>query len=91
MPNDHDSFVYLLKDCIQNEVAKYASATAIAISPAENRRLKMLIDKRVLTIMVLTYFLQALDKGTLYVKKRRLQQYLDPSHEGVLSADTRMN
>lgn len=52
---------------MQNEVAKYASATAIAISPAENRRLKMLIDKRVLTIMVLTYFLQALDKGTLYV------------------------
>ncbi|EMF08909.1 2-ketogluconate transporter [Sphaerulina musiva SO2202] len=60
MQKDHQDYSRM-----DNEVAKYASATAIAISPAENRRLKMLIDKRVLTIMVLTYFLQALDKGTL--------------------------
>lgn len=78
-------------------MAKYASATAIAISPAENRRLKMLIDKRVLTIMVLTYFLQALDKGTLYVKSGDcrdiwiiLSLRIHPM-KGVLSADTRMN
>lgn len=79
-------------------MAKYASATAIAISPAENRRLKMLIDKRVLTIMVLTYFLQALDKGTLYVKSGDyrdiwiffLSLRIRPM-TGVLSADTRMN
>lgn len=78
-------------------MAKYASATAIAISPAENRRLKMLIDKRVLTIMVLTYFLQALDKGTLYVKSgdyRDIWIFLSlriRPMKGVLSADTRMN
>ncbi|CAG8949457.1 hypothetical protein HYFRA_00007687 [Hymenoscyphus fraxineus] len=50
---------------IDKEVAKYASDVAIEISPSENARLKKLIDKRVLTIMVFTYFLQALDKGTL--------------------------
>ncbi|PPJ55591.1 hypothetical protein CBER1_03743 [Cercospora berteroae] len=47
------------------EVAKYANAEAVVISDSENKRLKKLIDKRVLTIMVFTYFLQALDKGTL--------------------------
>jgi hypothetical protein len=47
------------------EVAKYASATAVTISDSENKRLKRMIDKRILTIMVFTYFLQALDKGTM--------------------------
>lgn len=47
------------------EVAKYASEERIEISPAENKRLRTMIDRRVLVIMVLTYFLQALDKGTL--------------------------
>ncbi|KAF2166292.1 hypothetical protein M409DRAFT_66760 [Zasmidium cellare ATCC 36951] len=50
---------------IDAEVAKYTEGHAITISDAENSRLKKLIDKRVLTIMVFTYFLQALDKGTL--------------------------
>ncbi|EME77918.1 uncharacterized protein MYCFIDRAFT_33418 [Pseudocercospora fijiensis CIRAD86] len=50
---------------IDAEVAKYANATRIEITPAEDKRLKRMIDKRVLTIMVFTYFLQALDKGTL--------------------------
>ncbi|KAF1813879.1 MFS transporter [Eremomyces bilateralis CBS 781.70] len=35
------------------------------ISPEENKRLKRMIDRRVLPIMIFTYFLQALDKGTL--------------------------
>ncbi|KAF4625772.1 hypothetical protein G7Y89_g12391 [Cudoniella acicularis] len=52
-------------DRIDQEVAKYASDVAIDISPEENSRLKRMIDKRVLSIMVFTYFLQALDKGTL--------------------------
>ncbi|PSN67488.1 MFS general substrate transporter [Corynespora cassiicola Philippines] len=53
-------------DRIDDEVAKYADATgAIHISEEENRRLKSLIDRRVLPIMVFTYFLQALDKGTM--------------------------
>jgi hypothetical protein len=54
-------------DRIDDEVAKYANATgdAIIITEEENKRLKKLIDKRVLPIMVFTYFLQALDKGTM--------------------------
>jgi hypothetical protein len=47
------------------EVAKYATGEQVDISEADNKRLKKLIDKRVLTIMVFTYFLQALDKGTM--------------------------
>lgn len=50
---------------IDKEVAKYASDVAIHISPEENSRLKKLVDRRVLSIMIFTYFLQALDKGTL--------------------------
>lgn len=52
-------------DRVDKEVAKYASEVAIDISPEENKRLKTLIDRRVLGIMIFTYFLQALDKGTL--------------------------
>jgi hypothetical protein len=52
---------------IDAEVAKYSDANAerIHISEEENTRLRRLIDKRVLPIMVVTYFLQALDKGTM--------------------------
>ncbi|KAF8534644.1 major facilitator superfamily domain-containing protein [Trichophaea hybrida] len=50
---------------IDSEVAKYASDARIDISPEDNKRLKRLIDKRVLSIMIFTYFLQALDKGTM--------------------------
>jgi hypothetical protein len=52
-------------DRLDPEVAKYASATAVEISEVDDKRLKRMIDKRVLTIMVFTYFLQALDKGTM--------------------------
>lgn len=53
-------------DRIDDEVAKYANATGdIVITEEENKRLKRLIDRRVLPIMVFTYFLQALDKGTM--------------------------
>lgn len=52
-------------DRIDDEVAKYADATAVYISPEENARLKKMIDRRVLPIMVITYFLQSLDKGTM--------------------------
>lgn len=48
---------------VDKEVAKYASETVVEISEAENKRLRRLIDKRVLSIMIFTYFLQALDKG----------------------------
>ncbi|OCL04199.1 MFS transporter [Glonium stellatum] len=52
-------------DRVDKELAKYANAARIDISEEENKRLKRLIDKRVLPIMIFTYFLQALDKGTL--------------------------
>jgi len=52
-------------DRVDKELAKYANAARIDISEAENKRLKRLIDERVLPIMIFTYFLQALDKGTL--------------------------
>lgn len=48
---------------VDKEVAKYASDTIIEISEAESKRLRRKIDKRVLAIMVVTYFVQALDKG----------------------------
>jgi len=50
---------------VDQELAKYATAAGVEIAPAENSRLKKMIDRRVLVIMVITYFLQALDKGTL--------------------------
>lgn len=52
-------------DRVDGEVAKYASDARIVIDDATNRRLRRLIDRRVLAIMIFTYFLQALDKGTL--------------------------
>ncbi|KAG9189560.1 allantoate permease [Alternaria panax] len=50
---------------IDKEVAKYAGASEVFISEEENKRLKKMIDRRVLPIMVVTYFLQSLDKGTM--------------------------
>lgn len=37
----------------------------IVIDEAENKRLRWMIHKRVLVVMVVTYFAQALDKGTI--------------------------
>lgn len=47
------------------EVAKYAANEVIEIDEETNRRLRRLIDRRILPVMVVTYFLQSLDKGTL--------------------------
>jgi hypothetical protein len=52
-------------DKVDKEIAKYASEARVEISPEENMRLRRLIDKRVLLVMICTYFLQAIDKGTL--------------------------
>lgn len=52
-------------DRIDPEVAKYASGEIIEIDEATNTRLKRMIYRRVLVIMTITYFFQALDKGTL--------------------------
>lgn len=50
---------------VDKEVAAYASDVRIEISPERNLELRRKIDRRVLLVMVLTYFLQAIDKGTL--------------------------
>jgi hypothetical protein len=50
---------------VDPEVAKYASERAVEISEAEDKRLRRLINKRVLSVMIGTYFLQALDKETI--------------------------
>lgn len=52
-------------DKVDSEVAKYSSSARIEISPEEDTRLRRMIDKRVLVVMITTYFLQAIDKGTL--------------------------
>ncbi|KAI9737134.1 MAG: hypothetical protein M1834_000726 [Cirrosporium novae-zelandiae] len=52
-------------DRVDKEIAKYASAGRVDVDEATSKRLKKLIDQRVLVIMIVTYFLQALDKGTL--------------------------
>jgi hypothetical protein len=52
-------------DKMDKELAAYVSDGRIEISEEENNRLRRLIDKRILLIMVTTYFLQAIDKGTM--------------------------
>ena len=58
---------------VDNEVAKYADVAAIELSPEEDKRLKKLIDRRVLVVMILTYFLQAGLSCTI------VGQHTDPS------------
>lgn len=60
MIKDHTNY-----DRVDPDVAKYAGQAGVEISEAESQRLKKMINKRVLAIMVFTYFLQALDKGTM--------------------------
>lgn len=50
---------------VDREVLNYMEDSAVHIDDETNRRLRMKIHKRILPIMVGTYFLQALDKGTL--------------------------
>ncbi|PMD46859.1 MFS general substrate transporter [Hyaloscypha variabilis F] len=57
---DHTDFAQ-----VDGEVAKYTSEARIVIDEVTNKRLRKLIDRRVLVVMIFTYFLQALDKGTL--------------------------
>lgn len=50
---------------VDQEVAKYATDTAIEIDDATNKRLRRLIDKRILVVMMVTYLIQTLDKGAM--------------------------
>ncbi|CAJ2504579.1 Uu.00g119730.m01.CDS01 [Anthostomella pinea] len=56
---------HLNQDKVDKEIAKYMSEARIEITPEDNIRLRKLIDRRVLVVMIVTYFLQAVDKGTL--------------------------
>lgn len=46
------------------ETARYAT-TGILIDAATNRKLFWMVNKRILAVMLVTYFCQSLDKGTL--------------------------
>jgi hypothetical protein len=50
---------------VDKEVQQYAAAGHIEVDPETSKRLLRKIDRRVLSFMVITYFLQAIDKGTL--------------------------
>jgi hypothetical protein len=62
---DLDKADHVRYEKVDKELAQYINAEAIEISVEENTRLRRMIDKRVLVIMILTYFIQAIDKGTL--------------------------
>ncbi|KAF7562342.1 hypothetical protein G7046_g1771 [Stylonectria norvegica] len=57
-PNNHS-------ERVDKELAQYTSDFRVHISPERSQELRRMIDKRVLLVMILTYFLQAIDKGTL--------------------------
>jgi hypothetical protein len=50
---------------VDKELAKYTAGERVYVSEADDKRLKKMIDRRVLVVMILTYFLQAIDKGTM--------------------------
>lgn len=52
-------------DLVDREVAKYATDNAIEVDEATSKRLKRMIDKRVLVVMMVTYLIQTIDKGAL--------------------------
>ncbi|KAJ5657891.1 2-ketogluconate transporter [Penicillium longicatenatum] len=65
-------------DRVDDQVQKYAAMGRVEIDEPTNRRLRRLIDRRVLVIMVLTYLVQALDKGTLSFTS--IMGFLDDTH-----------
>lgn len=62
--HDIDNKPAPLSDRVDRELGQY-TGTGISITPERSNQLRKMIDKRVLTIMIATYFLQAIDKGTL--------------------------
>lgn len=50
---------------VDKEVQEYALRGQIDVDDTTSKRLRCMIDRRVLIIMIFTYFLQALDKGTM--------------------------
>ena len=66
-PTDYDDLQKENMDFsrVDKEIQMYAGRGQVEIDEATNTRLKKMIDRRVLVIMICTYFLQALDKGTM--------------------------
>lgn len=56
---------YMNYDLVDEEVARYARETIVEVDQETNSRLKRMIDKSVLAIMIGTYLIQTLDKGTM--------------------------
>lgn len=50
---------------VDKELAQYITDARITISPEKNDELRRKIDRRILAVMISTYFLQAIDKGTM--------------------------
>ncbi|EAW13557.1 putative 2-ketogluconate transporter [Aspergillus clavatus NRRL 1] len=50
---------------MDKELQEYAARGQVEVDQATSKRLRRMIDRRVLIIMICTYFLQALDKGTM--------------------------
>ncbi|KAJ5469259.1 hypothetical protein N7539_008877 [Penicillium diatomitis] len=63
-PDDDLKKDHMDKSRVDKEVQMY-STSRVVVSEEDSKRLKKLIDRRILVIMILTYFLQALDKGTM--------------------------
>ena len=59
-PEEHTTY-----DLVDKKVAPYAGEGLVEIDEATDKRLKRLIDKRVLVVMIFTYFIQSLDRGTV--------------------------
>lgn len=52
-------------ELVDKEVAQYANEVIVEIDDETNKRLKKLIDKRIMAVMIVTYLIQTLDKGTM--------------------------
>lgn len=50
---------------VDKEVQQYTAMGQVEIDEETDKRLRRMIDRRVLVFMIATYFLQAIDKGTL--------------------------
>ncbi|KAG8739477.1 hypothetical protein FRC12_016291 [Ceratobasidium sp. 428] len=50
---------------IDQEIAQFTAQHAVEIDEQTNSRLLKMINKRVLLVMLVTYFIQSLDKGTM--------------------------
>ena len=65
LSHDEHSKPPMNTELLDKELAQYVDSQPIHIDKQTNRRLKTQIDRRVLVVMIITYFLQSVDKGAL--------------------------